>query len=46
MKVYILTREDGHYYGSYEVYKVVRTESEAKELIKGTENRYEEFEVE
>ena len=47
MKVYIIIREDGMYYGSTEVYKVVDTEKKAKEIIKENPNySYDEFVIE
>lgn len=47
MKVYVITREDGHYYNSYEVYKVVLSEDVAKKIIKENPTyKYEDFIVE
>ena len=47
MEVYIITREDGHYYGSYEVYKVVDSEEKAKQIVKDNPDyRYDEFVIE
>lgn len=47
MTVFVVSREDGHYYGSYEVCKVVYSEKEAKRIVSlNSGYRYEEYKVE
>ena len=47
MKVYIIQRVQGYYYGAYEIYKVVDSEEKAKEIIKKhPDYTYDEYKVE
>lgn len=47
MEVFVISREDGHYYNSYEVYKIVDSEDKAKKIVKeNTSYRYDKFIIE
>jgi len=47
MEVFVISRENGNYYNSYEVYKIVDSEDKAKKIIKENKNYlYEVFIVE